>query len=78
MVHRLTADFAGTTVDCSNSPSVRLPSHSQFEVRFGANATSQKMTTPPPSGMIQVNLTNENTRVVMMHTSGNSIGGGRP
>ena len=37
----------------------------QFEVRFGANATSRKMPTPPDSGMVQVNLANENTRVVV-------------
>ena len=36
----------------------------QFEVRFGQNAVSGKMPTPPDSGMIQVNLADENTRVV--------------
>jgi hypothetical protein len=36
----------------------------QFEVRFGQNAVSRKMPAPPDSGMIQVNLANENTRVV--------------
>ena len=36
----------------------------QFEVRFGENATSPRMPTPPPSGIIQVNLATNNTRVV--------------
>jgi hypothetical protein len=36
----------------------------QFEVRFGDNATSPRMPTSPPTGMIQVNLGNNNTRVV--------------
>jgi flagellar biosynthesis GTPase FlhF len=36
----------------------------QFEVRFGAAAVSMRMPKPPASGMIQVNLANENTRVV--------------
>ena len=45
---------------------VRLPIGQvlHFEVRFGANAISRKMPTPPASGMVQVNLQNENTRVV--------------
>jgi hypothetical protein len=45
---------------------VTLPSGAvlEFEVRFGANATSSKMRTAPPSGMIQVNLQDGNTRVV--------------
>jgi hypothetical protein len=47
---------------------VRLPNGTvvQFEVRFGQNAVSRKMPAPPDSGMIQVNLANENTRVVEM------------
>ena len=36
----------------------------QFEVRFDSNATSKRWHTPPPSGMIQVNLRDHNTRVV--------------
>jgi hypothetical protein len=36
----------------------------QFEVRFGENAVSRRMPAPPDSGMIQVNLADENTRVV--------------
>ncbi len=36
----------------------------QFEVRFDKNATSKRWRTPPPSGMIQVNLRDHNTRVV--------------
>jgi hypothetical protein len=35
-----------------------------FEVRWGSRATSQKMPNPPSSGMIQVNVGNQNTRVV--------------
>lgn len=37
----------------------------RFEVRFGANATSKRFASPPPSGMIQVNLDDGNTRVVV-------------
>jgi hypothetical protein len=36
----------------------------QFEVRLGANATSAKMPVVPASGMCQVNLATDNTRVV--------------
>lgn len=36
----------------------------QFEIRFGENATSPRMPTPPPSGIVQVNLATNNTRVV--------------
>ena len=46
---------------------MRIPSSGmvlQFEVRFGQNAVSRKMPAPPPSGMVQVNLANDNTRVV--------------
>eukprot|EP01043_Picozoa_sp_COSAG02_P030660 COSAG02_NODE_1970_length_10224_cov_104.344691_6_plen_345_part_00 len=35
-----------------------------FEVRFGNNARSTKMPRPSPTGMCQVNLANQNTRVV--------------
>ena len=35
-----------------------------FEVRFGIHATSRKMPRPPDTGVIQVNLASENTRVV--------------
>ena len=38
--------------------------YGEFEIRFGANATSGKMPSPPESQMIQVNLQTENTRVV--------------
>ena len=37
-----------------------LPS-GPFELRWGVEATSKKLSKPPPTGMIQVNLTNENT-----------------
>ena len=36
----------------------------QFEVRFGAHAVSQKMPSPSPTGLCQVNLGNQNTRIV--------------
>jgi len=54
-------------------PSVRLPTmasnppgHRDFEVRFGAHATSSKMPHGPGAGfdMIQVNVLNDNTRIV--------------
>ena len=50
----------------SGQQAVRLsPSrYGSFEVRFGANAVSQRMPRPPPSQMIQVNLGNENSRIV--------------
>ena len=49
----------------ADAPSCRLAVGGQtFEVRFGANAVSQRMPAPPPTGMIQVNLASENTRVV--------------
>lgn len=35
-----------------------------FEVRWGGEARSQRMPTPPSTGMCQVNLSNGNTRVV--------------
>jgi hypothetical protein len=35
-----------------------------FQVRLGSSATSRKMPVPPESKMIQVNLANDNTRVV--------------
>ena len=45
---------------------VTLPSGvvTQFEVRFGAHAVSRKRSTPPATGMIQVNVANDNTRTV--------------
>ena len=36
----------------------------QFEVRFGDHAVSTRMKTPPSSGMVQVNIKDQNTRVV--------------
>ncbi|KAH8059066.1 hypothetical protein JL722_5619 [Aureococcus anophagefferens] len=38
--------------------------HRDFEVRFGANATSARMPAAPDTGMIQVNVENGNTRIV--------------
>ena len=35
-----------------------------FEVRWGSRATSSRVATPPDEGMIQVNLKNDNTRIV--------------
>ena len=45
---------------------VQLPSGAilRFEVRFGTNARSRLMPTISPSGMCQVNLSNDNTRIV--------------
>ena len=45
---------------------VRLPPKpfGTFEIRFGAGATSSRMTTPPKSGILQVNLANQNSREV--------------
>ena len=36
----------------------------RFEVRFGEHAVSARWPEPPPSGIIQVNLDNDNTRIV--------------
>ena len=36
----------------------------RFEVRFGDNAKSSKWPKPSPSGYVQVNLGNDNTRFV--------------
>ncbi|KAJ8612700.1 hypothetical protein CTAYLR_008951 [Chrysophaeum taylorii] len=36
----------------------------RFEVRFGSAAVSRRMAQPPSTGMIQVNVENESTRVV--------------
>ena len=54
-----------------NLPSVRIADVTiaggrvlSFEVRFGANAKSRKMPQPSPTGICQVNLGNENTRIV--------------
>ena len=45
---------------------VRLPPKpfGTFEIRFGASATTSRLTTPPKSGMLQVNLANQNSREV--------------
>jgi hypothetical protein len=39
-------------------------SNALYEIRFGANAVSSKVTKPSHTGMCQVNLENNNTRVV--------------
>ena len=39
-----------------------------FEVRWGSRATSSRVATPPDEGMIQVNLKNDNTRIVRRST----------
>ena len=41
-----------------------LPAGALFEVRWGLAATSAKVPEPPATGMIQVNKTTDNTRVV--------------
>eukprot|EP00729_Bicosta_minor_P005625 gene5625-13628_t len=40
------------------------PPGAKFEIRWGSAATSAKLPQPPPTGMIQVNKVNNNTRVV--------------
>jgi hypothetical protein len=51
---------------CLQMEDVRLPDGGtmRFELRFGAGATSKKLTVPPSSGMVQVNVDTENTRIV--------------
>jgi hypothetical protein len=55
---------------------VRLPNGAvlRFEVRFGANARSRRMQGGSPSGMCQVNLDNENTRMVERVTGPTTTG----
>ena len=50
----------------SGVATLKLPPkpYGTFEIRFGAAATSQKMRSAPSSGIIQVNLRNQNTRIV--------------
>ena len=36
----------------------------RFEIRFGDAAISGKMSKPPPTGIVQVNLDDQNTRIV--------------
>ena len=36
----------------------------EFEIRFGANAVSERMPRPSRTGICQVNLGNQNTRIV--------------
>jgi hypothetical protein len=45
---------------------VRLPNGRvlRFEVRFGSGLLSSKMSMPSPTGIVQVNIDNQNTRVV--------------
>lgn len=54
-----------------------LPPGAQFEVRWGAAATSSKMHQPPQSKIIQVNVANDNTRIVKCtsSTATGAIGG---
>jgi hypothetical protein len=61
-----------STAKANGAPAVRisdvvLPDGAtlEFEVRFGENAVSKRLATPPPSAIIQVNLGSENTRVVV-------------
>lgn len=51
---------------------VRLPDI-PYEVRWGQNATSAKMPVAPSTGMIQVNTTNGNTRVVRLTKGGSAV-----
>ena len=52
---------------------IRLP-NAPFEVRFGQSARSAKMPTPPDTGIVQVNVNNENTRVVRRREEGAGAG----
>ena len=36
----------------------------RFEIRFGNAAISGRMLQPPPTGIVQVNLDDQNTRIV--------------
>ncbi|KAH8059895.1 hypothetical protein JL720_13705 [Aureococcus anophagefferens] len=47
-----------------------------FEIRFGAKAVSRRLKSPPSSGIIQVNVADENTRVVERRAVG--TGGALP
>ncbi|KAH8076516.1 hypothetical protein JL721_522 [Aureococcus anophagefferens] len=47
-----------------------------FEIRFGAKAVSRRLKSPPSSGIIQVNVADENTRVVARRAVG--TGGALP
>ena len=52
---------------------VRLP-NLPFEIRFGSAARSAKMPSPPETGIVQVNVNNENTRVVRRtNQAGNQV-----
>ena len=59
-----TAAIAAAMGNYPNGGAVNLPGGIPFEVRWGTQATSAKMPTPPPEGIIQVNPKNQNTRVV--------------
>jgi hypothetical protein len=58
-----TAGDAGGSVEI---PPVTLSGGNvlRFEIRFGNAAISDRMPTPPSSGIVQVNLDDHNTRVV--------------
>ena len=59
-ISRLIADAQAAS---SDGGQLRLPDL-PFEVRWGSRATSWRMPQAPPTGMIQVNVHNGNTRVV--------------
>ena len=44
-----------------------------FEIRFGAKAVSRRLKSPPTSGIIQVNVADENTRVVEPRDGGDFV-----
>ena len=62
-IHAASIDNAGGSVEI---PAINLPNGKvlRFEVRFGNAAISEKMPTPPTTGIVQVNLDDQNTRVV--------------
>jgi len=45
-------------------PEIQVADGSVFVIRFGENAISQRVTIPPSTGMLQVNISNQNSRVV--------------
>jgi hypothetical protein len=61
------ADAEARGVECQRLSPVVLPDGQvlRFEVRFGAAAISSRLSQPPASGIIQVNLENDFTREVI-------------
>ena len=64
-----TASILEAAVRSNPNAVVRLPGI-PFEVRFGAAARSARIQQPPPTGALQVNIHNENSRVVRRRPAG--------